>query len=251
MSKYKVGDKVRIVKSDRDYSEDFTGQECFVVGVDESGVDLQITYECGDFNTLYFTNEEVEPVENKVTETKWTKWDGKGDMPVPKGTAINVEYRNGEITYAVAGEDRQGAYDWTHSKHPKDIVAYCVIPTEDNSKPEAYSYEELNSNFKKLVEQAPEAVTATDILQEAAECLTARAVERDKEGGERSMRAAVTAFNALTGHELSEVDGWNFMLMLKLARSYGGCFKLDDYVDAAAYAALAGESAGKQHDTGI
>lgn len=47
MSKYKVGDKVRIVKSDRGYSEDFTGQECFVVGVDESGVDLQITYECG------------------------------------------------------------------------------------------------------------------------------------------------------------------------------------------------------------
>ena len=251
MSEYKVGDKVRIVKSVRGYSEDFTGQECFVVRVDESGVDLQITYECGDFNTLYFTNEEVEPVGNKTTEPKWTKWDGKGDMPVPKGTAINVEYCNGEITYAVAGEDLQGAYDWAHSKHPKDIVAYYVIPTEESSAPKGYSAELLQDNFKKLVEQATEAATATDILQEATECLVDRAVERDKEGGERSMRAAVLAFNALTGHTLSEVDGWNFMLMLKLARSYGGCFKLDDYVDAAAYAALAGESAGKQNDIRI
>lgn len=246
MSEYKVGDKVRIVKSDRGYSEDFTGQECFVVDVDECGVDLQITYECGGFNTLYFANEEVEPVENKVTEAQWIKWDGKGGMPVPKGTAINVEYRNGEITYAVAGEDLQGAYDWAHSKHPKDIVAYYVIPTEESSAPKGYSAELLQDNFKKLVEQATEAATATDILQEATECLTARAVERDREGGERSMKAAVTAFNSLTGHTLSEVDGWNFMLVLKLARSYGGCFKLDDYVDAAAYAALAGEAGAKE-----
>ena len=243
MSEYKVGDKVRIVKSDMGYSEDFTGQECFVVDVDESGVDLQITSECGGFNTLYFTNDMVIPVE------KWIKWDGEGDMPVPAGTSLNVEYRNGDIKQVLAGDIYSN--EWTHTDIGGDIVAYYVMPTEDNSKPEAYPYEELNSNFKKLVEQAPEAATATDILQEATECLTARAVERDREGGERSMKAAVEAFNALTGHKLSEADGWNFMLVLKLARSYGGCFKLDDYIDAAAYAALAGESAGKQHDTGI
>ena len=248
MSEYKVGDKVRIVKSVRGYSEDFTGQECFVVGVDEDGLDLQITYECGDFNTLYFTNEEVEPVENKVTETKWTKWDGKGDMPVPKGTAINVEYRNGEITYAVAGEDLQGAYDWAHSKHPKDIVAYYVIPTEESSAPKGYSAELLQDNFKKLVEQAPEAATATDILQEATECLTARAVERDREGGERSMRAAIEAFNALTGHKLTEADGWLMMVCLKAARAEGGKFRLDDYIDGAAYFALYGEAANNANN---
>ena len=32
------------------------------------------------------------------------------------------------------------------------------------------------------------------------------------------------------------------MTVLKIARSQGGSFKLDDYVDMAAYAALAGES---------
>lgn len=240
MSKYKVGDKVRIVNNVMGYSEDFTGQECAVKDVTYTGVKLSVTYKDGWFHLLRFQNDMVIPVE------KWIKWDGEGDMPVPAGTSLNVEYRDGSIEHAVAGEHRRGAFDWTHTDHPRDIVAYYVMPTEDNSKPEAYSYEELNSNFKKLVEQAPEAATATDILQEAAECLTARAVERDKGTSERSMKAAVEAFNSLTGHKLTEVDGWNFMLVLKLARSYGGCFKLDDYVDAAAYAALAGEAGAKE-----
>ena len=245
MSEYKVGDKVRIVKSDMGYSEDFTGQECFVVDVDESGVDLQITSECGGFNTLYFTNDMVIPVE------KWIKWDGEGDMPVPAGTSLNVEYRDGSIEHAVAGEHCRGAFDWTHTEHPLDIVAYYVMPTRESSKSEVYSAEALNNNFKKLVEQAKEAATATDILQEATECLVDRAVERDKEGGERSMRAAIEAFNALTGHKLTEADGWLAMACLKAARAEGGKFRLDDYIDGAAYFALYGEAASKQNDIRI
>lgn len=84
-------------------------------------------------------------------------------------------------------------------------------------------------------------ITAADILQEAKDCLVARAVERDKEQ-ERSMKSCVEAFNALTGKSLTETEGWIFMVVLKLARSQGGSFKTDDYVDMAAYAALAGES---------
>ena len=34
-------------------------------------------------------------------------------------------------------------------------------------------------------------------------------------------------------------------LVLKAARAYGGAFKLDDYLDGAAYFALAGEAAAK------
>ena len=82
---------------------------------------------------------------------------------------------------------------------------------------------------------------AASILQQAKDCLVNRAVERDKEQ-ERSMKSCVEAFNALTGKSLTETEGWIFMVVLKLARSQGGSFKTDDYVDMAAYAALAGES---------
>lgn len=84
--------------------------------------------------------------------------------------------------------------------------------------------------------------TAADMLQEAKDCLVARGVERDKPNGERSMKSTVEAFNALTGHDLTEEHGWIFMLALKMARSQGGCYKADDYIDMAAYAALAGEA---------
>ncbi len=198
-------------------------------------------YKVGD-KVLHFQNDMVIPVE------KWIKWDGEGDMPVPAGTSRNIEYRDGSIEHAAAGEHYCGAFAWTHTNHPKDIVAYCVMPTRESSKSEVYSAEALNNNFKKLVEQAKEAATATDILQEAAECLTSRAVERDREGGERSMKAAVTAFNALTGHKLTEVDGWLMMVCLKAARAEGGKFRLDDYIDGAAYFALYGEAASNANN---
>ena len=84
---------------------------------------------------------------------------------------------------------------------------------------------------------------ALDILIAAADCIGNRAEQRDQPDGERSMRRAVTAFNAITGHTLSEREGWLFMVFLKAARAQGGRFVLDDYIDGAAYFALAGESA--------
>ena len=57
------------------------------------------------------------------------------------------------------------------------------------------------------------------------------------------MARTVRTFNALTGHTLDEHDGWIFMALLKFARAYGGAFHADDYIDAASYAALAGECA--------
>lgn len=86
--------------------------------------------------------------------------------------------------------------------------------------------------------------TAPDILQRAAQHMQDRAAARDQPGGERSMRRTVDAFNALTGHALSERDGWLFMAVLKMARATTTpAGTPDDYEDLAAYAALAGESA--------
>lgn len=88
------------------------------------------------------------------------------------------------------------------------------------------------------------------ILTTAAKNIALRAQIRDR-GSERSMLRTVRTFNALTGHSLDEHDGWVFMAILKFARAYGGAFHADDYIDAASYAALAGECAAHasvEHD---
>lgn len=88
---------------------------------------------------------------------------------------------------------------------------------------------------------------ASEILLEAAGAIDDRAELRDQEHGERSMARAVAAFNAVHGTSLTELQGWNFMLVLKIARSTAGRVHVDDYTDAAGYAALAGECAQRVH----
>jgi len=83
---------------------------------------------------------------------------------------------------------------------------------------------------------------AQDLLRNSAQHIEDRAVARDQQDGERSMSRTVRAFNALTGHQLSERDGWMFMVALSPARACSNAKGLpDDYEDLAAYAALAGE----------
>ena len=83
--------------------------------------------------------------------------------------------------------------------------------------------------------------TAAQILRAAAAHIENRAQQRDTPAGERSMKRTVAGFNALTGHALTERDGWLFMVVLKAARASAGRVNLDDYEVLAAYAALAGE----------
>ena len=86
--------------------------------------------------------------------------------------------------------------------------------------------------------------SATDLLQSAYDQIRDRASERDTEA-ERSMCSSVNAFNALYGTNLTEEQGWMFMVFLKAARAKGGRVRVDDYVDGSAYFALAGEAAIK------
>lgn len=62
------------------------------------------------------------------------------------------------------------------------------------------------------------------------------------------MGKTVKAFNAITGHNLSERDGWMFMVQLKAVRA---CTtptgQPDDYQDGVAYFGLAGESVSTLH----
>jgi hypothetical protein len=82
---------------------------------------------------------------------------------------------------------------------------------------------------------------AEEILQTAAEVMKQRGALRDK-GEERSMERTVRVFNALTGKGLTEVEGWTFMVALKLCREQTG-HDMDNWIDATAYMALAAEAA--------
>jgi hypothetical protein len=79
---------------------------------------------------------------------------------------------------------------------------------------------------------------APDLLREAADLIDQRAAERDV-ASERSMSRTIAAFNTLTGHTLTETNGWLLLAILKLARATVGKFQSDDLKDCAAYVALA------------
>jgi hypothetical protein len=65
--------------------------------------------------------------------------------------------------------------------------------------------------------------TALGLLEVAKQTLIDRGTQRDcKETGERSMAATVKTFNALTGQTLTEANGWEFMVLLKMVRGRQG-----------------------------
>lgn len=108
---------------------------------------------------------------------------------------------------------------------------------------EASALENINTPSSNMKYANPYQ-SATDLLHSACDQIGDRASERDTES-ERSMCSTVNAFNALYGTNLTEEQGWMFMVFLKAARAKGGNIRIDDYVDGSAYFALAGEAAIK------
>ena len=92
---------------------------------------------------------------------------------------------------------------------------------------------------------------AHEILSAAQGHMQDRAATYDKPEGERSMGATVAAFKAVTGHCLTEEQGWLFMALLKAVRSQQGAYRADSYEDGAAYFALAGEAASVQRKASL
>ena len=105
-------------------------------------------------------------------------------------------------------------------------------------------YEEEFHGLAKMPYTGPN-TSANRMLQQGLDVISNRAASRDVEQ-ERSMAATVKAFNALYGKTLTEEEGWMFMVLLKASRAKGGAFREDDYVDGAAYFALAGEAASEE-----
>lgn len=80
-----------------------------------------------------------------------------------------------------------------------------------------------------------------DILSVARKTIDSHIEDRDS-GEERTMKQIVDGFNLLTGQDLTEHDGYIFMVCLKLVRMERDKGLMDNYVDAAAYLQLASET---------
>ena len=86
-------------------------------------------------------------------------------------------------------------------------------------------------------------MNAIDILDKAAGHMRDRASTYDRPEGERSMGRTVTAFNAITGHALSESEGWLLLQILKDVRDrQRDTAHQDSLEDCVAYAALKAEA---------
>lgn len=86
-------------------------------------------------------------------------------------------------------------------------------------------------------------VNAIALLDRAAGHMRDRASTYDQPGGERSMGRTVQAFNAITGRDLSEAEGWLLLQLLKDVRLFARPgYHADSAEDCAAYAALKAEA---------
>lgn len=84
---------------------------------------------------------------------------------------------------------------------------------------------------------------APEILKRASDIMDERAQQYDSPEGERSMGKAVAAFNAITGNELTEANGWLLMALLKMVRDNTTDKPHEDSLhDLVAYGALYGEA---------
>jgi hypothetical protein len=88
---------------------------------------------------------------------------------------------------------------------------------------------------------------APALLERAACHMRDRAAQYDKPAGERSMGATVHAFNAVTGRDLRESEGWLLLQLLKNVRLFQHPgYHADSAEDCIAYAALMGESKARE-----
>lgn len=112
-------------------------------------------------------------------------------------------------------------------------------------------YKVFNGMIKKINEVPPSfPKTASDYLKDGADLLSERGKQYDKSGQERSMEKIVRIFNDMTGQDLTTVQGWYFMQVLKDVRFFQNPETIheDSLLDKISYAALLAEEALKNDE---
>lgn len=124
-------------------------------------------------------------------------------------------------------------------------VAVVEQPKQDE-KPASAGSDESNELLFDLDMLRP-AMTAPEILKRAADHMANRAATYDRPEGERSMGAAVVAFNAIAQKDLTEAEGWLLLQLLKDVRLWQRPgYHADSAEDCVAYAALKAEAKQKE-----
>ena len=127
---------------------------------------------------------------------------------------------------------------WPHRESENDLVELVQVNLVDGLA--AATAEKFGASTR---------VSAIGILDSAANHMRDRAAIYDSPEGERSMGAAVTAFNAITKHTLTEAEGWLLLQVLKDVRLFQrAAFHQDSAEDCVAYAALKAEAKAKGGD---
>ena len=121
----------------------------------------------------------------------------------------------------------------------------CDIEPREHALEESVTLE-TNPIGLAYPERPVPAPKAAEMLGRAAMHMHDRAATYDKPEGERSMGRCVEAFNAVTGRDLSESEGWLLMALLKAVRSETRSEPhADSLEDMIAYAALYAEARGE------
>lgn len=117
---------------------------------------------------------------------------------------------------------------------------------------EGFKYRLKNGVITKTSEVEPKSFhkTASDYLKDGADLLSERGKQYDKSGQERSMEKIVRIFNDMTDQDLTTVQGWYFMQVLKDVRFFQNpeIVHEDSLLDKISYAALLAEEALKNDE---
>ena len=90
---------------------------------------------------------------------------------------------------------------------------------------------------------------AYGFLRTASETMKERGKTYDNSEKERSMGATIKSFNAVTGRDLTESEGWLLMVILKQVRQYSQPdYHKDSALDSVAYSALLAEALEKEDE---
>lgn len=185
-----------------------------------------------DWQTAIVTKEQYDNA-CKLIDDGYTLWFG-GECPVPYDTHVQVWLNvgiKGESQYPLAKHWR-----WEWEDGLANIIAYKVAVAKPDGSRDPIGFNCRCSSVPVVTEYP-----AHSFLEKGVQHMKDRAAQRDSAEGERSMAACVNAFNAMFGKDLTETQGWQLMVLLKMARSRNK-FNPDDYEDGAAYTGLAGEA---------
>lgn len=198
-----------------------------------SDLHLDCCVQCDDWQTAIVTKEQYDNA-CKLVDDGYTLWFG-GECPVHPREKVQVvlDERNPDGNNDF---DRASDWRWEWEDGLTNIIAYKVVPVKQLGVREPIGFN-CRCDSVPVVTEYP----AHSFLEKGVQHMKDRAAQRDSAEGERSMAACVNAFNAMFGKDLTETQGWQFMVLLKMARSRNK-FNPDDYEDGAAYTGLAGEA---------